>query len=55
MIIPRPTELHLRPGRFTIPAAAHLAPGAGAERAADLLPTTSARTGPEAPPDRPSR
>ena len=37
MIIPRPTELHLRPGRFTIPAAAHLAPGAGAERAADLL------------------
>ncbi|HEV2635761.1 MAG TPA: beta-N-acetylhexosaminidase [Actinocrinis sp.] len=37
MIIPRPTEYHPRPGRFSIPPALHLAPGAGAERAADLL------------------
>jgi hexosaminidase len=37
VIIPRPTESRRRPGRFTIPAAPRLTPGAGADRAAALL------------------
>jgi hexosaminidase len=37
VIIPRPSELALRPGRFTIGPTAHLVAGPGAERAAGLL------------------
>lgn len=36
-LIPRPTDLTSRPGRFVIPAALNLSAGPGAERAAELL------------------
>ena len=37
MIIPRPTEIHRRAGRFAIPSALHLSADPGAQAAADLL------------------